>query len=348
MNRLYGIARLFPIFLILSLCAFAQENPDESPALYSLSGDDVFIESIDDGRRLVATGNVILAYSVNDQNWSISAGLIEFTEIFQTDENGQRVYSVRTALADNNIELNGPGIFLSAPGPISVDLVNMHLVGDSGNIHLVFEHGEVSTDYLEITEMYSDDETDRFVITTDKSTRATYDLGKNVLFNHVAQNIEDQTDQGTENLFGSLRFDFSIVSIETVGVSIIIENGTPVLMECAGESVVESSSNILTLPSFDIHFDPPRLEGSGGIILTIADDTEIEAAILSISYPPEGMHVEFAGTEVEGLPEKVTISHSFGRFFADSISIELNADGTHRIHATGDATFEIPLSTILD
>jgi hypothetical protein len=351
----------FPTFVLVALILLlnvgssirAQEDEASPPAQYHLTGTDVFIESLESGSHVTAQGDVVLTYSYDHEIWTLSAGNVEFTETYETLDDGTRNYTSRIAVADENIRLEGPGVSLAAPGSMTVDIINRHLVSDSEDIHLLFENGELTTDYIEITGQPTGNGNDVYLVTTDKSTTAVYNLAsfQNVI--SLPETGDGSSTQDSGSLFGSLRFDFNIITIETTGISLTVENGNPVILECSDQSVITSASNTLTMPSFNIQFDPPALVGNDGVVLTIGEDTEVEAAALSISYPESEMHVEFMGSvesgePAPGLPERVTIRHTAGTFSADAITIDLNSDGTQSIHATGDATFEIPLSTIIE
>ncbi len=350
MNRFLShlVVSIF-IPLTLAFPLVAQDAPPATkPALYTLDGDDITIESDESGaRRLQAQGNVLLTYSFDGDVWVLSAGFIEYIERSEILE-GQERFAEQRAVAEGNIELEGPGLSLAAPGSITVDLLAKRLESDSNDIHLVFENGELTTDKLEMRAIATEGDSNVVIVDTDERTVAVYDLGG--LVNDIE--LPDEEEEG--NLFGSLRFDFRTITVETERTRLTVEDGKPILLECLDRSVVTSASNTLTMPSFRLSFDPPTLTGTGGIDLLIGEETVIEAASLSITYPPDGgMYAELAGgviyeSPAEGVPEQVTIRNPAGTFCADRITIEVNQDGTQRISASGSAMFEIPIGDIIE
>lgn len=320
---------------------FAQDEPAE-PAVYHLDGDDIRMEGTRFDRQIHAVGNVLFAYTIDGDNWTLSAVEVEYFEQWEDLEDESQVTLAQKAVATGDIELTGPGVQLTAPGSITIDLLEKHLVSDSEDIYLYFENGEVVTDSLEIRAI----EDDVIIAETDVRTVAIYSLSDFVT-------NDDARSDDESNLFGSLKFDFNEITIETVRTSLRIENGEPVVLECADPSTITSATNTLTMPSFSLYFDPIMLVGNEGVDLLIGENTRVNAAALAISYPDHGMTVKILGavvneTAVDGLPEQVSIVHPAGTFCANSIVIEVNADGTQRIHATGCATFEIPILELLE
>ncbi|MFH1516170.1 MAG: hypothetical protein ABIG42_12015, partial [bacterium] len=162
-------------------------------------------------------------------------------------------------------------------------------------------------------------------------------------------------EESSGNIFGSLRFDFSQITIDTERTSLIVVDGELVSLECPDPTYVTTAENTLTMPSCALTFNPPSLNVTEGIELLVGDETKVDAGSLILSYPDEGnMFVQFSGDAsfnpdnpeiYEGMP-LVTITHPAGIFSAACITIFVHDDGTHRIEANGTACFEIPLTVL--
>lgn len=314
--------------------------PDE-PVSYSLDGDEVFIEG-DGVRHLHAIGHVRLNFEWDEDNWSLSAGEVEFIE--NLDEDGVPIQ--QTAYAEDDLALSGPGLTLTAPEAIKIDLIARSVQSDSPDIHIIFPGGDLITDHLEISETTDTDGQSVMNVNTAERTIVNYNLSESDIYSGM-----DDVDR-TESVFGSLKFDFSTITMETDRTELEIVDNEPVLLECPDMTTVTTATNTLTMPSCSLGFNPPTLTGSDGVELFIGDETRVEAGALVLTYPPEGgMFVEFSGipgdeSQTSDLPERVTINNPAGTFSASCITIEVRQDGTNRIHATGSACFEIPLTSI--
>jgi len=336
---------LFATFIFFSIPfqLARSQQPDLEPARYTISGDQVLIEVDErDARHLYAEGNVLLSYTLQGDEWTLSAAKVEFTE--QLASEGDQTPILQTAYAEGNIVLTGAQVTLTAPGSITVDLIARTVASDSDDIHLAFPDGEIETDSLAIRQ----EGVETYMIETAERTVAQYNLSSSIFYSQVAG------DTSSESFFGSLKFDFSTITMETERTQLQIAGNRPILLVCPDPSVITTSANRLTMPSCNLGFDPPTLSGNSGAELAIGRDTILSAGTLLLTYPEEGgMYVEFAGCApgpgVEtGLPERVTISHPAGIFSAGSITVEVQEDGTSRIHASGDACFEVPLVTFTD
>jgi hypothetical protein len=319
------------------------QQPDIEPARYTISGDQVLIEVDESGaRHLYADGNVLLSYALQNDEWTLSAAKVEFIE--QLPSEGEEILPVQTAYAEGNIVLTGAQITLTAPGSITVDLIARTVVSDSDDIHLAFPDGEIETDNLAIRQ----EGAEAYMIETAERTVAQYSLSSSIFYTEVPG------DTSSESFFGSLRFDFSTITMETERTQLQIAGNRPTSLICPDPAVITTSTNRLTMPSCNLGFDPPTLSGDSGAELAIGRDTVLSAGTLLLTYPEEGgMYVEFAGCapgdgEETGLPERVTITHPAGIFSAGSITVEVHEDGTSKIHASGDACFEVPLVTFTD
>lgn len=337
--RLIAVISLFLVSLPFSggpLLSQVFELPD-SPVVYSLDGDEVFIEN-DGGRTLHATGNVRLDFTWDGDPWCLSAGELQLIETL--DEN--RVATAQSAYAEENIEISGPDITFSAPGSITVDLIARHMESESTDIQISFPGGDLVTDSLDVTETTGSDGRSVMVVNTAERTIVNYNLSESDIYSGMEEASHE------ESVFGSLRFDFSTITMETVSTSLEIVDNTPMRLDCPDTTTVTTSTNTLSMPSCTLMFDPPTLTGNNGVELYIGEDTLVEAGSLILTYPPEGgMFVEFSGIpDAEPVPERVTIHNPAGTFSAACITIEVRQDGTNRIHATGSACFEIPLTSI--
>jgi hypothetical protein len=273
--------------------------------------------------------------------------MVEFIETL--DESGNPVHQV--AHAEGDIFATGPDVALTAPGALTVDLVERRMQSDSSDIHFTFPGGDLTADRLEVVETVEDDQPATLFVNTARRTILNYSLSESSIYS------DNGIPEPGGSVFGSLRFDFSFVAMETERTTLEIIDGEPVRLECPDPTTITTATNTLTMPSCALAFDPPSLTGDTGVELAIGEDTRVEAASLILTYPPEGgMYVQFSGIpasnsespgfESATLPERVTIYNPAGTFSAACITIEVREDGTNRIHATGSACFEIPLATI--
>ena len=152
MHRILAIAL---IFLAFAASAFGQSSPT-SPATYKLSGDTVAINVDKSGSRHVhADGNVHLNYTIGPDTWQLSSGEADYTET-----RSQGDITSQTASAQTDIHITGPGIEISAPGKIDIDLLTGHLVSESAIVNVVTENGEMSTAKVEAVESPNRDVSD--------------------------------------------------------------------------------------------------------------------------------------------------------------------------------------------
>jgi hypothetical protein len=341
--RLIAVISLLLISLLISGGAVLSQvfRLPHDPVDYSLDGDEVTIEG-DGERSLHAVGNVRLDFVWDGDPWSLSAGELDLVETM--DEDGEP--TGQTAYAEGNIEIHGPDITFTAPGAIDVDLIARHMQSDSQDIHIIFPGGDLTTNRLEVTESTDSEGQSVMQVDTAESTIVNYDLSESDIYSGTQSTAQE------ESVFGSLRFDFSTITMETASTSMEIVDNTPVRLDCPDTTTVTTSTNTLSMPSCALTFNPPTLEGDDGVELSIGEDTRVEAGSLILTYPPEGgMFVRFSGipadeSQTSDLPERVTIHNPAGTFSAACITIEVRQDGTNRIHATGSACFEIPLTSI--
>jgi len=337
--RLIAVISLFLISLPINSGAVLSqvfELPD-SPVIYSLDGDEVFIEN-DGGRILRATGNVRLDFEWDGDPWCLSAGELELIETLDENE----VPTGQTAYAEENIEIRGPDITFTAPGSLTLNLIARHMQSDSPDIHIIFPGGDLTTDSLDVTETTGSDGQSIMTVNTAERTVVNYNLSESDIYSGM-----ENVDRG-ESVFGSLRFDFSTITMETESTSLELVDNRPIRLDCPDTTEVTTSTNTLSMPACTLAFAPPTLTGDDGVELFIGEDTWVEAGSLILTYPPDGgMFVQFSGMpDAEPIPERVTIHNPAGTFSASCITIEVRQDGTNRIHATGSASFEIPLTSI--
>ena len=339
LSAVFATPAVILIILVLGTLSAAQTG---EPARYTLTGDDVLIESYEGTQHLQARGNVLLTYSFDGESWALSARFVDFIQV--EDENERPIQQI--ASAEGDLMLTGPDILLSAPGSMVVDILNRYLSTESPDTHLIFPGGELAADRLDIQETVMPGGVNRIHINTAERTLATYELGGEDLAKTVAQT-------STESVFGSLDFDFSHITVETERTHLVLEDGSPVLLDCPDESVLTTAANRLTMPAFELTFDPPTLRAENGVQLEIGEETRVEAAALSLTYPPGGsMLVELSGYTRDdyppsGVPARVVIYHPAGTFWADTISVRIDPDGCRCIAAKGHTMFEMPMGKVL-
>jgi len=338
---------LLACLLVASGASRAQDS--HVPDRYNLTGDDVSINVDENGaRHLVAEGNVLLVYTIGEETWTLSAETIEFVE--ELDDDGHPVSQV--AYAESMINLTGPDVTITAPGRMEVDVLQRSVHSNSEDIHMVFPDGELTTDSLEIIEETRTDDYGNemlaAVINTAVRTEATYHLAGTEIF---STSIDEETD---ENIFGSLRFDFRSISIDTERTVLVFIDNKPYKLDCPDPAVVTTTRNRLVMPSCTISFDPRSLVANYGIDLYVGDETVVSAGALILSYPNEtAMEIKFMGCSPEdGNPavtdEKVTISNPAGTFTASMITVTVQEDGSHRVEAVGGACFELPINHYIE
>ena len=323
------IALALSILLLHSSAAFSQE-----PAHYTLDGDNILIETDStDTRHLHAEGNVLLTYTTEENHWTLSADEVEFTE---------NLPAIQLATAEGNIHLTGSDLTITAPGKMTLDLLEGWMKFDSTDIELSYPNGHLVTDSLEIREEIGTDD-NATVVYTDIRTVAVYNLSTSEIMTGPA------SPDSSGSIFGSLRFDFSEITIETIQTQLTLIDGEPALLDCPDPTTITSSANTLEMPSCSLTFDPPTLHGNTGVELFIGEEINVSADFLTLTYPESGgMVVEFTGLsasdpENADAGQRVIISHPAGTFSADMITITVREDGTNRVHASGRASFEIPL-----
>ncbi len=328
------------ILLIFSPHSLAQEA--DTPEIYTLDGDTVFIEVDDNGaRHFYAEGNVVLTYYNDDDPWILTAGKIEFIEALNESGNPFQ----RVAYAEEDLHLTGPGVTMTAPGRMEVDILNRTATSESEDIHIEFEGGSLTTQWVGMHEEVLINGDRATIINTDKGTVATYNLAASEMFR------ETEDRESTGSIFSDLTFDFAQITIETSYTILAIIDGEPAWFDCLDPTVITSENNTLVMPSCYLTFDPPTLKSETGVKLHIGEDIEVGADFLTLEYPLSGgMSVEFIGLcavdPITAEPDqRVTITHPAGIFSADRLTITVNDDGTHRVHATGCASFEIPLDS---
>jgi len=331
--------------VLLLLCTESWSQEGEAPRTYNLDGDNVLIEVDDNGaRHFLADGNVVLTYYIGEDLWTLNAGRIEFVE--SLNEDGE--LSQRIAYAENDLVLVGPGITLRAPGRMEVDVANRTVKSESEEIYLEFEGGSLTTQKVDIHEEIFENGDRATIIVTDVSTVATYNLAESDMFG------ESERRESTGSIFSDLTFDFAQITIETAYTILAIVDGKPAWFDCLDPTVITSENNTLVMPSCGLTFDPPTLVTDTGVQLQIGEDIEVAADWLTLEYPLSGgMSVEFIGLcaidPYNAEPDqRVTINHPAGMFSADRLTITVNEDGTHRVHATGCASFEIPLEGLTE
>jgi len=330
-----------PMALALLPCFHAQVSSQElapSPAQYTLDGDNLLIETDESGaRHFYADGNVRMTYRIGDDAWALSAAKVEFVERLETVDQ-RPVPLFQEVYAERDIDLAGAGIQVATAGKITVNLIERWMKSESSDILVSFEDGDLLASSLEIHEEASGVST---IVNTFEKTVAHYTLSSFELFG----NAPEPTG---ESVFGSLKFDFSRITIETADTRLEIADGEPVRLDCPHPTTVTSGRNTLTMPSCYLTFDPPTLHGDQGARFQIGEDTRVDADLLTLTYPEEGgMIARFAGLSTDetlpGSEHRVTISHPAGTFRADTITITINPDGTNKVEATGRASFEMPL-----
>lgn len=321
--------------------SFAQENAaPATPPLYSIDGDEVFIESDDSGStHFYAEGNAVLNYITDGASWTLEADVVQF--VGEKNTVGRIIPLL--AHAAGNISLTGPTITVTAPGSIEVNIAERWVISDSENIHLIFEDGDLITDFLEIHETILDDGVIETVVDTDISTIAILQLSD------IISSESDNISQA--NIFSSLKFDFSKITIETTKIKFILVDNRPSELDCPERTIVRTDRNTLIMPVAGITFDPNTLEGPEGVELMVGEDTKVTAGYIYLEYPPEGgMNVDFLGcppgatlAAYSAASPRVTITNPVGTFTASSIKVTVNPDGTNRVVASGRACFEIPM-----
>jgi hypothetical protein len=329
---------LFLIFINISSPVSPQETPAEANR-YTLDGDNILIEVDESGaRHLDAEGNVVLTYAMRNDVWTIHADTIEFVE--SVDDAGNPL--TQTAHAQGNIVLNGNEITVTAPGVLDVDVMGRRMQSDSPDIRVQFPNGELDTEKLVIYE----ESPDAVVVETSVSTEATY------IFSDTSEAQPGTEAERSGSIFSDLTFDFSRINIETESTRLEITNGEPVRLDCPDPTVVTSNDNKLKMPSSYILFNPPTLRANDGAELSIGENIIVHSDFLTLTYPESGgMDVVFTGMcavnhDDQFANQRVTVTHPAGTFSSDVLEITVNDDGTHRIHASGCASFEIPISSI--
>lgn len=328
---------LLLVFLNISLAAYPQEIP-VSLNRYTLDGDTVFIEEDESGaRHFYAEGNVVLTYIIEGESWILEAGKVEFIE--EVDSDGVPV--ARTAIAEEDVLISGQSISISTPGTLNLDILENRIETDSPDIHVWFPNGKLVTEHLLIYE----DSPDHYFVETSISTEATYILSESPLPS------AGRTER-SGSIFGDLTFDFSEITIETERTRLELIDGEPYRLDCPDTTIVTSNGNTIRLPVSHLTFAPPTLQADNGAELLIDPDIRVSSDLLTLTYPESGgMEVIFTGlcaANPEGpfADQRVVVSHPAGIFSSDVLEILVDENGTHRIHATGCASFEIPLGSI--
>ncbi|MCX6647306.1 MAG: hypothetical protein NTY09_13250, partial [bacterium] len=259
------VAAVVGIFILSIIPAISQENQNSgAPPLYSIDGDEVYIESDDAGStHFFAEGHAVLTYIAGDETWTLSAEKVEF--IGEKDAGGRIIPHL--ANAEGNINLLGPNIAVTAPGSIEVNILDKWVISDSENIHIVFQDGDLTTDSLEIHETSGDDGVKETVVNTDIRTVAILQL---------SEIMPPESGTGTEgSIFGSLKFDFSEITIETSKIEFEIIDNRASTLNCSEETKVTSNRNTMTMPRARITFNPDTLEGPDGVELLVGEDTTV-------------------------------------------------------------------------
>lgn len=340
------LAAIAGFYILLSLPVMSQEIQTSGAApLYTIHGDEVYIESDDAGlTHFYAEGHAVVTYFVRGETWTLSAEKIEFVGMRDA---GSRV-TPHLANATGDVSLVGPNISVTAPGSLEVNILERWVLSDSENIHIVFPDGDLTTDYLEIHETSGEGGITQTVVDTDVRTVAILQLSD------IMPPGPQSGSQGS--IFGTLKFDFSEITIETSKIELVIIENRASSIECPEETTVSTYRSTLMMPRATILFDPNILEGPDGVELLVGGDTNVHAGYFQMLYPPEGgLRVEFlgcppgtaqpreGGTTVGGSDCRVMITNPVGIFSASEITVIVNPDGTNRVRAAGNARFELPM-----
>jgi hypothetical protein len=351
-----GVVATFHVAIILFVLSallpvYAQQNGISKNGSYNISGDNVYAETDDSGtRHLKADGNVHLTYVTADSTWQLSADAIEYVE-----KTENKIVIVQTAEASGNVEIAGPGIAVTTPGNVSVDILAGKLVCDGDSIHATFENGEITTSHLEITMVVTPEGKQQYTVDTSVHTTGSYTLTKEYLPGVVA------SGNSQSSLFGALDFDFAEINLDTTRTTLLIVDGDPVRLDCPEPSVITSASNKLTLPSCGITFNPTVLSGADGVQIDIGEaEVVIKAGSFRFSYPPEGgmyMELSCSPTAPSGtdnavdpavcMPDRVTITHGTAVFYADVLTVRVTKDGAKRVEASGNTKLETTMGELM-
>jgi hypothetical protein len=336
--------------------SYAQDNvTPRDPVDYSINGDNVQINfNEDSGEGLLhADGNVIITFAYGVEEWEIHADVADIR--YQVDPDDDSVYFRQEMEASGNVLAIGPGIEMELPGMVFVDLLNGKLTTDSETVNFKFENGHLSTGYLEVVRVTPEeppveseaDEKYSYDVHARGQTSLTYDLSREIPANW---NIDSSLDN---NIFGSLMFDFSQVTVETIDADLTIRNEEPGNLNCRNESIIHATGAVLTLPSFTLNFNPRYLTCDSGVEILVGEESTITAGSIRVEYPEEGgMFVTLEGSfsldpEIADLMKYVRIVNPLATFEAAIIEIVVMPDGSQKVTASGGAKFEMEVGELI-